>query len=246
VNRFAALLVTFGLIGCPRPGGQGIGTRVTTIDTAPSGKILAIYSSTTFSTEARVVPADVVVQGMRASSMFFEEDIRALVPEITPALATLEEDQRIVIETNDTAVHVFVSASTGELQIISFRQGQEVSRHASAIPATAVKTELASKPKPAHPVQPSVVEAPPPHVEPPPRAAPPIEQPPTPPEPPKEPAKVTKKPATQATKQKTKPAPRLTEAEIRAKLDELDRLRAKGLITDAEYEQKRKALLDQL
>jgi hypothetical protein len=41
-------------------------------------------------------------------------------------------------------------------------------------------------------------------------------------------------------------AEHLGEAEIRQRLAELDRLLAKHLITQADYDQKRKALLDQL
>lgn len=247
----AALALSFGLaLGCAGAG-QGIGTRVNTVATTPSGKTLAIYRAASFETEAREVPAEVVTQGLRASSVFFEEDIRALVPEIVPALAKLEDDQRIVIESSDTVTHVFVSASTSELQIISFRSGQEISRHASAIPAAAVKTELAATPKahsqpqpvPQQTVQQPPVQNPPPVVV----EAPPVDPPKDPPKAaPKDTKVVTKKQTTKPPAKTPAKQPRLTEAEIRTKLDELERLRAKGLITEPEYQQKRKSLLDQL
>jgi hypothetical protein len=142
----ARLLVRFGVVtglwACV-PGG-GVGTRTTTVASAPSGKKLAVYESSSFQTESRDVPEDVVVQAMRASSLFFEEDIRAFAKPITAQLPSLTANQRLVVETSDTAIHLYVGH--GELQLVALRDGQEVSRHASAIPAPAVKTELAMKP----------------------------------------------------------------------------------------------------
>lgn len=231
-------LLLVAVIACG-PAVRSTGTRVRTLTTAPSGKTLALYRAETFATESRDVPEAVVVQGMRASSMFFEEDIRALAPGIAGGLAKLEQDERIVVETNDTAIHFFIA--NNELQVVGFRQGQELSRHASPIPAPAVKTELASQPhaksKPVLP--PEAADRAPPPPEPPPvvvatpqPAPPPATKPAPPPKP--------------VVKAKPPPGRRLTEQEIRKKLDELDHLHSKGLITDDEYHQKRKTLLDQL
>lgn len=222
------------------PAVRSRGTRVRTMTTVPSGKTLAVYRAETFATESRDVPEAVVVQGMRASSMFFDEDIRALAPDIAGGLAKLEQDERIVVETNDTAIHFFIA--NHELQVVGFRQGQEITRHASPIPAPAVKTELASEPhaepKPVLPPE-AADRAPPPPAPPPvvvstpqPALPPPATKPAPPPKP--------------VVKAKPPPGRRLTEQEIRKKLDELHHLHSKSLITDDEYHQKRKALLDQL
>jgi hypothetical protein len=242
------LVFVVALAGCPA-GMQVAGTRVREVTSAPSGKRVAVYRSSSFATETQPVPEDVVIQAMRATGMFFEEDIRAFASDITTELPKLDEDERLVVETNDTAIHVYVASK--ELQIVGFRSGQEVSRHASAIPSAAVKTELTPRPvrpapapvepsPPPRPVEPVVVAPPPPPpvavVPPPPPPPPPVVKPP----PPKPVATKPKAPA-------AKPAgPRLTEPEFRAKLAELDRLLAGGLITKDEYEQKKKALLEQL
>lgn len=237
--RFLPVLFTVVVFACGGIGQHGTGTRTRSLATVPSGKRLAIYTSPSFSTEARAVPEDVLVQAMRASSMFFEEDIRALSKEVSETLGELGDQERIVVETEDTSIHVFVAKATGELQLVGFRGNHEISRHASAIPAAAVKTELTVQGRPVEQPQPAAkVEAPPPAPvvatpAPAPVAATPI-APPTPKA--KSPAKPKAKPA----------APKLSESELRAKLDELERLHAKQLITDAEYDKKRKALLDQL
>lgn len=234
------------LVACS--AGPGHLTTVESISRTASGKQLVVARSAAFATDSREVPADVVIQAMRASSMFFDEDIRALAPDITTALPKLDKDERLVVDTSDTEIHLYVASN--ELQIVSFRDGQEISRHASAIPAPAVETHL-TNPNIEHvdvppPPPTTTTAAPPPPPEvvtpPPPQPTPPPAPPPTP-------------PVTTAHKPKHHPAPpaddtkqtgRLTEAQIRDKLAELDRLKAKGLITDAEYQQKKKALLDQL
>ena len=212
------------------------GSRVDEVASAPSGKHLAIYKSTAFTTQPRDVPEDVVIQAMRASSMFFDEDIRAFSKQVSDTLPKLEDDQRLVIEMSDTAVHMFVE--NNELQVVAFRDGQEVSHHASAIPTAAVKTELQARTP--HP-PPTTTPPPPVASVPPPVETKPVDTPPPPPVDDK--TKVATKPKKAAPPPKQK---RLTEAEIRAKLDELDRLLAKQLITQTEYDQKKKALLDQL
>jgi hypothetical protein len=241
-------------------GARSVGTRTTTLMRAPSGKTLAVYRSPSFESQGRAVPEAVVVHGMRASSLFFEEDIRALAPAIATGLTDLDEDERLVVETSDTAIHVFVAAATGDLQVVGFRRGHEISRHTSAIPGEPVKTELATKPRPAAaaaapataapataPASASLTEAaaetPAP---PPPRPAPAEAPAPTT----ASPTGTTEQPAVKPRAAKPKPATplprRLSAEEIRNRLDELDRLRAKGLITEREYQQRRKALLDQL
>lgn len=238
--RIVTLLLV-ALLACA--GRQAEGTLVRSVTSTPSGKKLGVYRSSSFGTESKDVPEDVVIQAMRASSLFVEEDIRALSGDIAPALGKLEDDQRLILETNDTAIHMYVASN--ELQIVAFRTGQEVSRHASAIPADAVKTELTPRSHPAAPAPapPVVVEKPVEKPAPPPPPPPPVvvEKPAEKPAPPPDKPKPVTKP-----KPAAKPAAKLTEAEVRAKLDELDRLHAKSLITDDEYQQRRKALLDQL
>lgn len=155
--RIAALAVT-ALIACV--SNASVGSRVRTVADAPSGKKLTIYVSSSFEVEPREVPEDVVVQAMRASSLFFDEDIRAFAKQIAEQLPNLDEDQHLVVESNDTAVHMYVAHN--ELQVVAFREGHEVSRHASAIPAAAVKTELAAKPKAPPPQKEIVIVTPPP------------------------------------------------------------------------------------
>jgi hypothetical protein len=238
------------------------GVRARSVGDSPSGKHLAVYESASFQTEDKTVPEDVVVQAMRASSMFFDEDVRALSPQIVEQLPKLTTHEHLVVETSDTQVHLYVSAN--ELQMVAFRDGQEVSRHASAIPPPAVKTELtprhhgeptpaatptpAAAPTPVVAPAPVAVPAPTPvatPVPPPAAASPPT---PTPAPPPKQtPASDSKKkPSPVVAKPKPAPPKQMSEAEIRAKLDELDRLRAKDLITPDEYAKKKKELLDQL
>lgn len=232
--RWSRLLLV-AAIAC-RPAVVSIGTRVRTITTAHSGKVLVVYRAKGFVTESRHVPETVVVQAMRASSMFFEEDVRSLAPNIAGGLVKLEQDERIVVETSDTAIHFFVASN--ELQVVGFRKGQEISRHASPIPSPAVKTELTSKPH-AEPKPVPPPEAPAPVA--PPQVVVSTPQPALPP--------TTTKPAAPpkpVVKARPPPGRRLTEQEIRMKLDELERLRSKDLITDDEYRQKRNALLDQL
>lgn len=232
--RWSTLLLV-AVVACG-PAVRSTGTRLRTMTTAPSGKTLAVYRADTFATESRDIPEAVVVQGMRASSMFFEEDIRALARDIAGGLARLEQHERLVVETSDTAIHFFIA--NNELEVVGFRRGHEISRHASAIPAPAVKTELASKPRaePRPVVLPdAAAPAPPPPVAvSTPEPAPPLPQtrPAAPPRP--------------VAKARPPPGRHLTEQEIRQKLDELDHLHARGLITDDEHRQKRKALLDQL
>ena len=149
--RVVLLLAALAL-GCPS---SMHGAQVEAVSSAPSGKKLSVYQSSKFDTEPREVPEDVVIQAMRASSMFFEEDIRIFAGRIAEYLPKLTEQQRLIIQTNDSAIHVYVEH--GELQLVAFREGLEVSRHASAIPAAAVKTELAAKPRPAPPPQKEIV-----------------------------------------------------------------------------------------
>lgn len=219
----------------------------------PSGKHLLVLRADDLHNEPRAVPEDVVVQAMRASSMFFDEDIRALAPQIVTALPTLAADQHLTVETSDTQIHVYVASN--ELQIVSFRDGQEISRHASAIPAPAVETLLTNPhvERVEPPPEPTTTAAPPPPppevvTAPPPTPAPQTSPPPVTTTPPPPPATTAHRPKHHPTPpaDDTKQTGRLTEAQIRDKLAELDRLKAKGLITDAEYQQKKKALLDQL
>ena len=145
--RYSGLIViVIALAACGATVSVG-GDRLRSVAETPSGKRVAIYRSSAFTSEARDVPEEVVVQAMRASSMFFEEDIRALSPKVAPELGKLGHDERLVVSTNDTAIYMFVA--TGELQIVAVRDGLEVSRHASPIPTAAVKTELTPR---AHPV----------------------------------------------------------------------------------------------
>jgi hypothetical protein len=207
------LVVALSLAAC----GSAIevnGERVQTVGRAPSGKVVEIWRSREFHSELREVPEPVVVEAMHASSMFFDEDVRALSSTITRALAELQADERVVVDAGDSAIHIYVA--DGELQIASFRTGMELSRHTSAIPASAVKTTLSPHPTPAPPPPPAPAPAPTPV---------PVASPPPP---------------------VVEPNEHLTEAEIRKRLAELDRLLAKHLITQTEYDQKRKALLDQL
>jgi hypothetical protein len=239
--RIAALLLA---IAAACGGTQATGTLVRPVTAAPSGKKLGIYRSTSFRTDSRDVTEDVVVQAMRASSLFFDEDIRALSGDIAPALGKLEEDQRLIVETNDTAIHMYVASN--ELQIVAFRNGQEISRHASAIPAAAVKTEIAPRPTSRPAAPPSAPTSPPPPIVVEKPIEPPVEKPVEKPidKPVEKPA--AEKPKVVAKPKPKPPASKLTESEVRQKLDELERLHAKSLITDDEYQQRRKALLDQL
>ncbi|HTJ44758.1 MAG TPA: SHOCT domain-containing protein [Kofleriaceae bacterium] len=245
----AAWLFAFSIACSVAPGG---GSTIEKIMHTASGKDLVVEQSASFQTEPREVPADVVVQGLRASSMFFEEDIRALAPQITTALPALKPDQRLVVETSDTDVHIFVASN--ELQIISYRSGEEISRHSSAIPSAAVETHLTMphvehvenvehvdhSPPPPDTTTTTAVTPPPP---PPPDTTTTTTTPPPPPD-----KTVAHKPKHKPTTSgdDTKQTGRLSEAQIREKLGELDRLKSKGLITDTEYQQKKKALLDQL
>jgi hypothetical protein len=234
---------------------------VQSVYTTPSGKHLVVMGGADVHNEPRAVPEEVVVQAMRASSMFFDEDIRALAPQIVTALPTLQADQHLAVETSDTQIHIYVASN--ELQIVSFRDGQEISRHASAIPAPAVETHLTNPniervevaPPPTPPTTTTTTTAAPPPEPPPAPPTPTATSTPPPPAPAPAPPPTPPPPVTTGHKPKHHPAPpaddtkqtgRLTEAQIRDKLAELDRLKAKGLITDGEYQQKKKALLDQL
>jgi hypothetical protein len=241
VTRWACALII--VLGAACGGSQGLhGERVRVIATASSGKKVTIYASPAYrDTEQRPVPEDVVVQAMHASGTFFEEDIRALSADITKALASLEVGQRVVIETSDTQVHVYVA--NGELQIAGYRDDQEVSRHTSAIPAAAVQTRLTPRPMATDPTTTVIAPSSPTRPAPPaPVVTPPAQIVATPP-----PATGT---ATAAPPSSTGSDAtiqvHLGEAEVRKRLNELDRLLAKHLITQAEYDQKRKALLDQM
>lgn len=144
--RLAAVAVIGALLGgCPSGGGAGPSASGTFVAKAPSGKKLYVDKAISLETNPRDVPEDVVIQAMRSSSLFFEEDIRAFSKEIAEQLGKLDQNEFLLIQTSDTSIRFYVVHD--ELQIVAFREGQEVSRHASAIPTAAVKTELAMKPK---------------------------------------------------------------------------------------------------
>ena len=144
--RVAAVAVIVALAGCPSGGGQGPSASGTFVAKAPSGKKLYVDKQVSLETNPRDVPEAVLIQAMRSSSLFFEEDIRAFSKEIAEQLGKLDQSEFLLIETSDTSIRFYTLHD--ELQIVAFREGQEVSRHASAIPTAAVKTELAMKPKP--------------------------------------------------------------------------------------------------
>lgn len=143
--RLAAVAVIVALAGCPSGGGAGPSASGTFVAKAASGKKLYVDKAVSLETNPRDVPEDVVIQAMRSSSLFFEEDIRAFSKDIAEQLAKLDQSEFLLIETSDTSIRFYVLHD--ELQIVAFREGTEVSRHASAIPTAAVKTELAMKPK---------------------------------------------------------------------------------------------------
>lgn len=269
MSRILVSLVVLALAGCVASHGKPLRE----LGRTPTGKRVGLYADPRYvpSERAQVTP-DEVTRALRSSGSFSEDDTRAIAGTIAAVLAEIEADQRIIIIAADAIdpprFHVFVQG--GELQVATMRGDHEISRHASALAnPTGEPTHVAGGPAPHHPPahppakpeprpEPKPESKPEPKPEPKPEAKPepkPEPKPEAKPEPkpepkpapaadrPKDTAKPKPKPKPRP---KTKDEPRLSEAEVRKRLEELDRLRARGLITEDEYQAKRKALLERL
>jgi len=243
VKRALALpvlaLPAFACIGARRPEARPGFVRMVDTD---SDKAVSVVESRAFEThQSALVDPRSVAAALESSGMFGSDDAVALSGPVADELAIMEphEHLRIVGWASDAPRVYMVYLRRKRLHIAFYSRGQQLETHDAVLPEPAVAIAALTPSPSATPSQspsPSEVASPEPTSSPSPE--PTLSEAPSP-----SPTAIARKPPR---RRRTRPPPPITETEARKKINDLDVLLGRGLITVAEHKTKRKEILARL